>query len=184
MSYEDRLQRVSDILPYFRGFDVALLVFRPLWWSCFLIALMCIVALLAYIGYQYVADPPGGAYVEKIVWCLLLYCCFEALHHYAFVKAKSWESYGELNLLGWYASIGVLTVLCLFMILRLRFIQSIEGRYYERRLGGDATRITRWRDACDTWVLRQFMDPSEIERRFLVKPRTDGDLKSEDQLPR
>ena len=183
-SNQERLRRVDEIRPYFRGDDVALLVFRPLWWSCFLIAVLCTLTIVSFFVYQYLADPPGWAYLEKIVWCLLLYCGFEAFHHYAFTRAQSWKTYEDLNVIGWYASMGVLIVLFLFMALRLRFILSIEGRYHEHRLETDALRVTRWRDAFDTWVLRQFMDTREIERRFIINPGLNDKGSAEGKAPR
>jgi hypothetical protein len=170
-SIKDREARVSEVLPYFRGDDVVLLILRPLWRSCIVIASFSIVLILLFILYQYVADPPKSAYMEKILWCLLPFCSFECLHHYAFVQVKLYDDYRALVVLGMYASMGIMLALLVLLILRLRFIQSVEGRFYERRLIQDASRITRWRDAIDNWVLRQFMNPTELEQRFFIQSK-------------
>jgi len=70
-----------------------------------------------------------------------------------------------------YASMGIMLPILLVLILRLRFIQSVEGRFYESRLIDDASRITRWRDALDNWVLRHFMNSKELEQRFVIQSK-------------
>ena len=60
-------------------------------------------------------------------------------------------------------------LLCVLFALRLHFIKSVEGGYYERRLIEGPEGITRWRDAFDNWVVRQFMNQGELERRFLIQ---------------
>lgn len=170
-SAKELAARVSEILPYFRGHDVSLLVLRPLWRSCNVMASFSIVSILIFILYQYLADPPKSAYMEKVLWCLLPFCCFEALHHYAFVQVNLFEDLRSVGLLGMYASMGVMLALLSLLIFRLRFIQSVEGRFYESRLMQDASRVTRWRDAFDNWVLRQFMNAAELEQRFLIRQK-------------
>ncbi len=173
-SIEDREVRVSEIMPFLRGDDVSLLVLRPLWRSCIVMASFSIVSILFFILYQYLVDTPKSAYMEKVLWCLLPFCCFEGLHHYAFVQANHFEDLVSMGQLGMYASMGVMLPLLLLLILRLKFIQSVEGRFYESRLMQDASRITRWRDAFDNWVLRQFMNPKELEHRFLIQSKGDS----------
>ncbi len=168
-SVKDREIRVSEILPYFRGDDSKLLVLRPVWRSYFAMASLSIISILLFFLYQYLADPPKSAYMEKILWCLLLFCCFEALHYCAFAQITLFENYNALELLGKYTSMCAMLALVLLLILRLRFIQSVEGRFYENHLIHDASRITRWRDAFDNWVLRQFMNPKELDQRFVIQ---------------
>jgi hypothetical protein len=182
-SAEDRGLRVSEILPYFHGDDSKLLVLRPLWRSCIVMALFSIVTILIFILYQYLADPPKSAYMEKVLWCLLPFCCFEALHLYAYVQVSLFEDFRSVELLGIYASMGIMLALLSLLIVRLRFIQSIEGRFYESRLIEDAWRITRWRDAIDNWILRQFMNPTELEQRFLVQSKHNATKESTHDRP-
>jgi hypothetical protein len=167
-----RQARVSEILPYIDGDGYSVLIMRPLWWHCFGISLVCIVLIFFSIVHQYVTDPPGGAYFEKIVWCLALYCGFEVLHHFAFAKVTTWEMHLQIAYLGMYASTTVMLILLFLFIVRLRFIQSVEGRFYENRLRTDPGHVTRWRDAFDDWVLRQFMNPAALRQRFLISSRS------------
>jgi hypothetical protein len=163
--------RILEILPYLRGENVSLLILRPFWWSCFWMSVLCLPFIVICTVHQYRSDPPGGAYVEKIVWCLLVYCVFEVLHLYACTRASEWTEVVGIQNLGFHITTVVMLGLLYLLILRMRFINSIEGIYYERRLIADASHITRWRDAFDTWVLRQFMNPKELERRFLIQSK-------------
>ena len=161
--------RIIEILPFLRGDDVRLLIMRPFWWSCFWMSFLCIPFIAVSIFHQYRCDLPGGAYVEKIVWCLLLYCVFEVLHLYAYTRVTDWTKLGEIRDIGYYVTTVVMFGLLFLLALRIRFINSIEGFYYEYKLIVDASHITRWRDAFDNWVLHQFMDSTELEQRFLAQ---------------
>ncbi len=168
---EGKLKRVLAILPYTRGVDYATLYWKPLHTDSLWISLLCTFFLIFSMVFKYVKDPPEGAYVEKIVWCLLVFCAFEALHMYAFTCTIQWETLLVEIQVGQYVSFLIMIILLLLFAIRLRFVHSIEGYYYERRLVSDASRITRWRDAFDNWVLRQFMNPGELDRRFLTRRR-------------
>lgn len=167
---------VADVLPYVRGDDQYLLFYKPLWLCCFKMSLLSIFAVLFFIVYKYLMDSPEGAYVEKIVWCFLPYCCFEALHYYAYARVNMWSVIVSVVALGAYLSTAGMWLLVVLFGLRLRFIQSVEGHYYERRLISDARDISRWRDAFDNWVLRQFMNPKELDRRLAIRRNTKSDL--------
>jgi hypothetical protein len=169
---EGRTRRVSDILPFNRGFDYGTLYWKPLYMDSLWFGLWCSLFLIGSMVFKFIKDPPEGAYVEKIIWCLLVYCSFEALHMYAYTQSTRWEVLVAVTEIGIYVSLVTMIILLSLFALRMRFMLSIEGNYYERRLWSDPDRVTRWRDAFDNWVLRQFMNPVELDRRFLVQHRT------------
>jgi hypothetical protein len=163
--------RIKEILPFLRGDDVGLLIMRPFWWSCFWMSLLCIPFIILCIVHQFRTDPPGGAYLEKMVCILLVYCLFEVLHNYAYTEVTESSKLMEIKNLGYYVTSIVMFSFLFLLTLRIRFVLSIEGRYYERALLSDASRVTRWRDAFDNWVLRQFMNAAELEQRFLIRQK-------------
>jgi hypothetical protein len=55
--------------------------------------------------------------------------------------------------------------------MRLRFITSVKGEFYERELVSDSEHISRWRDAFDNLVVRHFLNPQAFHGR-LFAPRT------------
>jgi hypothetical protein len=168
----EREQRIAEILPYVPGLNGLEIFFAPLWMRCSLIGLVSVIVLLILAVRQYFVDSYSGAYVEKIVWCLIIYCVFEALHYYVFAKVLDDAVRQNMVIIGQYLSGAVMCVLCGLFALRLRFIASVEGGYYERRLLESAEGITRWRDSFDDWVVRQFMKPEQLNRRFAVRRRS------------
>ena len=164
-------ERIREILPFFHDNDYRLLLDRPLWTGSLWMSILCVLSIGAFFVYQYQYDPPGSAYVEKIVWCLLLYCLFEAFHMYAYTRISQWPDLVRIESIGYCLTATVMAVLSCLLLLRLRFLQTIEGRYYEQRLEVSPSRITRWRDVFDNWVLRQFMNPGELEQRFVVQAK-------------
>jgi hypothetical protein len=171
ISQQSKIAYATEAMKYIRNDDVYVLLYRPLWKSCAKMSLLLIIGLLVFVVHKFMKDSPEGAYIEKIAWCLLPYCSFEALHHHVYATIHSFKLFSSVLLIGGYISITCLLLLCLVFALRLRFIMSIEGGYYERQLLRDAAHVTRWRDSFDNWILRQFMDPGELDRRFLMQRR-------------
>jgi len=177
-------ERVEELLPYFRGNDYALLIYRDLWIRCFWMSVVSISFILVFIVYQYFCDPPGGAYIEKTAWCLLIYCLFEAFHFISYTQASDWEELTRMRSVGYYLTASGMITMIGLVTLRLNFLQSFEGQYYERRLALNPTRVTRWRDAFDTWILRKFMDNRDLDRRFLVQSGRKGKDEQPDDFSR
>jgi hypothetical protein len=173
MSKIEKQHRVEEILPYVPGKSGYLIFFAPLWIRCSIIGMLSVLLLVWSSARQYIVDSQNGAYVEKITWCLMLYCILEALHFYAYTQVKDHASFLRIDLAGSYLSLVVMWILGGLFALRLRFIQSVEGGYYERRLLESADGITRWRDELDNWLLRNFMNPNEFDRRFLIQRKVE-----------
>ena len=161
--------RVVDILPYAQENDYAILFWRPLWRSCALISAFTVVFMIGFFPLRYFRDPPGSAYLEKIAWCVLLYCMLEAIHFYYFMNVNSWDIAVAFMRVGGFISLGVMLPLVYLFGLRYAFVNSVEGVYYETQLTQEASRITRWRDVVDNWVIRQFVNGSDLDRRFVQR---------------
>lgn len=168
--YEDRkVQRVSELLPYLEHQDnVYVLLYKPLYLNNINVNVMCIVFVFLFFGYQYKNDPPQGAYIEKITFLFLPYCSLEVLHHYAYIKSVEYGTFEEVKQIGLGLSLLNLILLLVFFSLRLRFITSVKGEFYERELVSDAEHISRWRDAFDNLVVRHFLNPKAIHGRLFA----------------
>ena len=164
-------QRIAVILPYTEGDNYIPLLLRPLYRNSIFLSVLSIVFIVLYLGYNYFYDPPNRAFLEKIVLLFLLYCVLEALHYYAFSKSVTWLALKHVASLGQYVSVALTLVLLWFFSLRLKFVISPEGKFYERYLVIDSRQITRWRDGIDNWVVRKFLNPEILERRFIVRRR-------------
>jgi hypothetical protein len=167
----ERERRITEILPYVAGLNGTLLFYSPLWKSCASIAVACVFVLMGLLMCQYVANKQVGAYLEKLAWCFVVYCVCESLHQFLFASVSDNDVQRFMETSGQVISTGGILTISGLLLVRLRFIESVEGKYYERRLLDDASRITRWRDRFDIWILKQFMNAAHLERRFAAHRR-------------
>ena len=172
----DEIRRISEILPYVEGNNYVLLIYKPLYLNVVYMSVLCIVFVLLFFGYQYQKDPPQGAYIEKIVFLFLPLASFEALHNYCYVRSIEFDTFEHIAALGHFLTFANLIVLTIFFSLRLSFIRSIKGEFYERELVLDSEHISRWRDGIDNLVVRHFLNPKTIHGRLFApreaRPRT------------
>jgi len=168
---EEKARRVAELLPYLEGQNYNVLLLKPLYLNTVYMNVLCVVFIFLYFGYQYKNDPPQGAYIEKIVFLFLPYCSLEILHHYAYIKSVQLSVLNDVTQIGHYLSLLNLGALLVFFSLRLRFITSVKGEFYERELVSDSEHISRWRDAFDNLIVRHFLNPQALHGR-LFAPRT------------
>ena len=168
LSFEETKRKVKEILPYTRESNYILLIFRPLFRKIVLITGGCIVLLLTVLVRQLWRDPPLGAYLDRISAALMFYAIFRYVHYTWYAESTNLEVCLENFNIGAIFSITSLVALGVLFVLRLRFIESEEGRYYERGIVNNPRSVTRWRDGIDDLVLRRFFRESTIRRRFLA----------------
>lgn len=169
---EEKIRKVSELLPYLSSDGgYAPLIWKPLYLNNIYMSVLCVVFVFLFFGYQYKNDPPQGAYIEKIVFLFLPYCSLEILHHYAYIKSVEYSALEYVQQIGAYLTLLNLVLLLVFFALRLRFITSVKGEFYERELVSDAEHISRWRDSFDNLVVRHFLNPKAVHGR-LFAPRS------------
>ncbi len=169
---DQKVRRVIELLPYFQTENGYIpLLWRPQFLNNIYMSTLCIVFIFLFFGYQYRNDPPQGAYIEKIIFLFLPYCSLEILHHYAYIKSVEYATLVDVQQIGYYLTLLNLLLLLAFFGLRLRFITSVKGEFYERELVSDAEHISRWRDAFDNLVVRHFLNPKAVHGR-LFAPRS------------
>ena len=113
-------------------------------------------------------DPPQGAYIDKIMFLFLIFCSMEIMHAWSFVKSLEWQTFYEMVSLGQYVSIAILSLIALFFGLRLRFIRSANGEFYEQEIVSSPSAVTRWRDPLDNLVIAHFFNRHAILGRLFV----------------
>ena len=176
--FEDqKVKRLRELLPYVKDENnFASLLFRPLYLNNIYMNVLCVVFIFLFFGYQYKNDPPQGAYIEKIIFLFLPYCSLEILHHYAYIKSVEYATLIDVQQIGYYLTLLNLLLLLVFFGLRLRFITSVKGEFYERELVSDAEHISRWRDAFDNLVVRHFLNPKAVHGRLFASrsPRNEA----------
>jgi hypothetical protein len=95
----------------------------------------------------------------------------EILHAWSFVRSLEWEIFFEIVSVGQYVSIAILSLIALFFCLRLRFITSAHGEFYEQEIASSPSAITRWRDPLDNLVIAHFFNRHAMLGRLFVDPK-------------
>ena len=147
-------------------------------------SILAIAAIVLYLLYAFIYDPPIPAYFDKLMLLMLPYSMFEAIHSYAFSIASSKETFVTFSEVGQLFSCVILIAILWILRLRLQFVSSVEGKYYELSIRRDHRAITRWRDVVDNWVIRQFVNGSDLDRRFLIRGERREDAATNAKHPR
>jgi len=71
---------------------------------------------------------------------------------------------------GQYASNFTLALIMVYLALRLRFISSVRGEFYETELSERPAAITRWRDTLDNMVVESFFNRHTLMGRLFAVP--------------
>ncbi|TAK55567.1 MAG: hypothetical protein EPO24_12025 [Bacteroidetes bacterium] len=165
----ENLRRIEELLPYLEGENYRTLLTQPLFSSIINLEVMMIAFILLYFGYQYKKEPPQGAYMDKIIFTLLLFISTDILHYWGYMKSVEWSSLTEFFTIGQYISNVILVVLVVLFSLRLKFVLSPQGEYYETELDTNPGGISRWRDAIDDLILMKFFKAKTVQGRLFQK---------------
>jgi hypothetical protein len=170
---DERVRRVEALYPYLLGTNWIILLTTPLYMNVVFMNVLCVGFILLFFGYQYRKDPPQGAYLDKIMFLLLVLCSTEILHAWSFIKSVEWTTFAQLFAIGQYVSIAILLLITAFFALRLRWITSVNGEFYELEIAARPGGITRWRDWLDEFLIAHFFNRRAILGRLFE--RGDGE---------
>ncbi|MBI4547497.1 MAG: hypothetical protein HY707_05945 [Ignavibacteriae bacterium] len=169
---EENIKRIEQLLPYLdtNSNSWRVLFLKPLFMSAIHMNVALIIFIVLFFGYQYKKDPPQGAYIDKIMFLFLLYCSMEIIHNWGFIKSIEWSSFAEMFGVGQYITVAIELLMVLFFSLRLQFITSVQGEFYETELATNPQHISRWRDWIDNLVLAQFSNYKLFNGRLFHDP--------------
>ena len=167
---EENFKRIETLLPYLEGNNVLILLFKPLYLDVVKMNAMFVIYILLFFGYQYKKDPPQGAYIDKIMFLLLLLASMEIIHNWGYMKSVEMSSWDELFGVGQYVTILIELLMVLFFSLRLKFITSVHGEFYETELAANPQQVSRWRDWVDNIVLAKFFNFKTFNGRLFQNP--------------
>ncbi len=165
----EKLERANALYSYLPD-NWPVLVFKPLYADALKMSVVCIGFVLLFFGYLYMKDPPQGAYIEKIMFLFLVSCSLEALHLWTAMKEVEWSAASSIWSVGLNVSNVVLALLAGAFSMRLRFITSVKGEFYEQELALSPSAVTRWRDSLDNLVVEKFFNRKLILGRMFVAP--------------
>ena len=155
---EENMRHIEQLIPYLEGNNWAILLYEPLHKNLIWMNVLLVGFILLFFGYQYKKDPPQGAYIDKIMFLLLLLSSMEILHNWGYIKSVELSSWNELFSVGQFVTLAIYLLIALFFSLRLKFITSVQGEFYETELSHHPQGISRWRDWVDNLVLAQFFN--------------------------
>ena len=164
------LKRIEELVPYLESENWRVLLLKPLFLNMIYIHVLLVGFILLFFGYQYKKDPPQGAYIDKIMFLVLLSSSMDILHNWGYIKSVEWGSMTELFAVGQYITIFAEVMMVLFFSLRLRFITSVQGEFYELELAEHPKEISRWRDWVDNLVLSHFFNLKIFNGRLFQNP--------------
>jgi hypothetical protein len=171
LSERERVQKVVDLYPYLSGSNYMTLLLKPIYLNAIFMCVLGVGLILLFFGYQYKKDPPQGAYIEKMMFFFLIFCTLEVFHAWSFIKTVEWQAFSDYVIIGQYLSAAVLACVAVLFGLRLRFITSAYGEFYEHEIVESPSSVTRWRDALDNLVIAHFFRRNELVGRFFVDPK-------------
>ncbi|MBI1803018.1 MAG: hypothetical protein HYR77_00990 [Ignavibacteria bacterium] len=169
---DQNIKRIEYLLPYLERNNWRILFFKPLYLSNIYMNVMFIVFILLFFGYQYKKDPPQGAYIDKIMFLLLLFSSMEILHFWGYIKTVEYSLWDELFSVGQYITVLIELLMVFFFSLRLKFITSVQGEFYETELAANPQQISRWRDWVDNLILAHFFNFKLFNGRLFQNPHT------------
>jgi hypothetical protein len=167
---EENLRRIEELLPYLEGNNWQVLFWKPIYLNAIHMDVLLVGFILLFFGYQYKKDPPQGAYIDKIMFLILLLQSMDILHNWGFIKSVEWGSFTELFTVGQYITVFAELMMVLFFALRLRFITSVQGEFYETEIAINPQQVSRWRDWVDNIVLAHFFNFKIFNGRLLQNP--------------
>jgi hypothetical protein len=164
----DRLQRQSEVV----------LFWKPLNLDTAYVNLALVGLLIVFYFAKFFRDRPQGAYFEKIMLLLLVVCSLEVLHSWAYTESTDTRLYSSIHLVGQYLTVAALLALVYVCSIRLRFLLSGVGQYYERQIFLRPEGISRWRDEIDRLVLKSLLRKAPFVDRLAVLERNEQPLSS------
>ena len=169
-SFEQKYQRVAEIFPYLPGSNYVPLVLKPLHITAIYLSAIALLIILAMLGYLYKNDRPKPAYLEKILIAFIPVCVLECIHAYAYIVTTDFQTFWNIYIIGNILTRLAFGFILIFIVLRLRFILSPAGNFYENKLSTDPLQVSRWRDFFDEFIIRRFLNPGKFKRRlFLIR---------------
>jgi hypothetical protein len=159
----------NQLYPYVRASNHQSLLYRPSQMNSIYMLVVCVGFIILFFGYQYVKDPPQGAYIEKIMFLFLLFSTVEVMHLWTLIHSLEWATFVQLYIVGQYVSATIIFLMAIFFVLRLRFITSVQGEFYEQEILTSPTNVTRWRDGLDDLLIKHFFKPKFIIGRMFAR---------------
>jgi len=159
---------VENLRKYLSPGAETILFWKPLNVNLLYINLFLVAFLGIFVLHKYWNDKPHPAYLEKIAILFIFWCAFDAFHYWAFLHTDSLALYITLFNISQYVNIFLVLLMVYVFSVRLRFVLSPGGQYYEEELLLHPEGISRWRDEIDTLILNSFFTSKKLFGRLIM----------------
>ncbi len=164
----EKINKLQELELYRAGDNHALLFWSPLFEKKLLIHGFIVFLLVLFYTFKFFLDPPASVYLEKIGLSIFMYSVFEFLHYWSYMKSPEIGIYLEILSLGQYVTILIFLIMIVLFSLRLKFVRSVVGKYYEQQIQLEPESVTRWRDEIDSMFIAHFFKPMKLLGRLAV----------------
>jgi hypothetical protein len=173
--FQEERGKLSKLMGYLAGSGALILFWKPLNLNSVYFNVALLGLIIVFYFFKFRRDQPFGAYLEKILFLLFLLCSLEVLHLWAYTRGTEDRLYYDIHEVGQYLTIVVLLSLVYVCSLRLRFVVSPVGKFYEKQILLEPEGISRWRDEIDGLVLKAFLQKMPfIGRLGVLETKEEG----------
>jgi hypothetical protein len=160
------LASVLELKPFMSTSGLTVIYWKPLnVWSLY-VKIFALVCIIIFLFSMYRSNKPHAAYLDKLMMLFTIFCLLEIFHTYGSITNFSQEGPQTVFIIGQYFTVMCLLLMVYAFSLRLRFVLSTAGKYYETVLIQSPERITRWRDEIDTISLKLFFHNNKFTHRI------------------
>ena len=153
---ESALAIVKDLQEFLKEGGDNAVFWRPLHIGSIYVNLIILALIAIALFYIYFSEKPYSAYTDKILLLFFIFGFFEILHYVGYINSISSDTLEFVYETGQYFTILCLLLMVYTFDLKLRFVFSATGKYYEQIIQHTPERVTRWRDEFDTLILNSF----------------------------
>ncbi len=150
------IDELEKYRPYFGGANATTFFWRPFTMKSIAVNAFLVFTIGVVLLFKFLRDYAHAAYVEKILQTFFVFCMFEILHHWSYAQSPSYEIYRSVFGVGQYVTIMILLAMVYVFSMRLRFVLTALGKYYEGMIAAQPLQVTRWRDEIDNAILHYF----------------------------
>ncbi len=166
---------IRDLAPYLKdGGDVAVF-WKPIDLRTVYADTLVCVLITAFLITLYRSEKPFHSYVDKLQIVFLVLCLLNIIHTLGNIFATTLTSYIAIFQIGHIFTLIISLLLVYVLDLKLRFVLSASGKYYEETLLASPAKVTRFRDEFDQLILKTFLAKDTFKGRFLVLGKPSGD---------
>lgn len=168
MALTESRVRVEQLKPYLQEGGKTVLFWMPITNDSILINLLCLIVIAVFLYSVYQRRRVVSAYLDKIMAGFFLYWSLDTFHLYGDVHSFSLEGFHALFAVGQYFTIVFLLMMAYAFSLRLRFVLSELGQYYETVLQVSPEKLTQWKDEIDNFILKTFFPKKPLKQIALI----------------